>query len=100
MAANKTATKEEAQEAPATEGPDGAVLDLNDQSVKRMIKAAKKRGYVTFDELNEVLPSDSTSPEQIEQNVRAIGWKLDAAELAEIDRIAPVEARSDGTVRH
>src|SRR5690606_24055064 len=49
-----------------TEGPDGAVLDLNDQSVKRMIKAAKKRGFVTFDELNEVLPSDSTSPEQIE----------------------------------
>ena len=66
MAAKQAATKEETAEAPATEGPDGAVLDLNDQSVKRMIKAAKKRGFVTFDELNEVLPSDSTSPEQIE----------------------------------
>ena len=31
-----------------------------------MIKAAKKRGFVTFDQLNEVLPSDTTSPEQIE----------------------------------
>ncbi|MDX6805692.1 RNA polymerase sigma factor RpoD [Terrihabitans rhizophilus] len=66
MAANKAATKEEAAETPAADAPDGAVLDLNDQSVRRMIKAAKKRGYVTFDELNEVLPSDSTSPEQIE----------------------------------
>ncbi|BCJ91554.1 RNA polymerase sigma factor RpoD [Terrihabitans soli] len=66
MAANKAATKEEAPETPATEGPDGAVLDLNDQSVKRMIKAAKKRGYVTHDELNEVLPSDQTDPDKIE----------------------------------
>jgi RNA polymerase primary sigma factor len=31
-----------------------------------MIKQAKKRGFVTFDQLNEVLPSDQTSPEQIE----------------------------------
>ena len=31
-----------------------------------MIKAAKKRGFVTFDALNAVLPSKSTSPEQIE----------------------------------
>ena len=29
-----------------------------------MIKQAKKRGFVTFDQLNEVLPSDTTSPEQ------------------------------------
>src|SRR5204862_2186042 len=32
----------------------------------KMIKQAKKRCFVTFDQLNEVLPSDSTSPEQIE----------------------------------
>lgn len=42
------------------------LLDLSDSAVKKMIKQAKKRGYVTFDQLNEVLPSDSTSPEQIE----------------------------------
>jgi len=63
---NKAATKEEAAETTAPDAPDGPLLDLTDQSVRRMIKAAKKRGYVTFDELNEVLPSDSTSPEQIE----------------------------------
>ena len=88
MAANKTATKEEAQEAPVVEAPDGAVLDLNDQSVRRMIKAAKKRGYVTFDELNEVLPSDSTSPEQIEDimaMLNEMGINVIEAEEAEAE---------------
>ena len=42
------------------------MLDLSDAAVKKMIKQAKKRGFVTFDQLNEVLPSDTTSPEQIE----------------------------------
>jgi RNA polymerase primary sigma factor len=42
------------------------LLDLSDAAVKKMIKNAKKRGFVTFDQLNEVLPSDQTSPEQIE----------------------------------
>eukprot|EP01035_Chromulina_nebulosa_P028782 gene28782-38044_t len=41
-----------------------SVTDLD--AVKKMIKQAKKRGFVTFDQLNEVLPSDTTSPEQIE----------------------------------
>jgi RNA polymerase primary sigma factor len=34
--------------------------------VKKVIEVAKNRGYVTFDELNDVLPSDQTSPEEIE----------------------------------
>ncbi|MEM7619687.1 MAG: RNA polymerase sigma factor RpoD [Pseudomonadota bacterium] len=45
---------------------DSPVLDLSDQDVKRLIKAAKQRGYVTYDELNEVLPSAEVSSEQIE----------------------------------
>ncbi len=47
-------------------GSDGPVLDLTDAGVKRMIKLAKQRGFVTYDELNEVLPSDEVSSEQIE----------------------------------
>lgn len=45
---------------------DSPILDLTDSSVKRMIKTAKQRGYVTYDELNEVMPSDEVSSEQIE----------------------------------
>jgi RNA polymerase primary sigma factor len=88
MAANKAATKEEATETPAAEGPDGAVLDLNDQSVKRMIKAAKKRGYVTNEELNEVLPSDQTDPDKIEDimaMLNEMGINVVDAEEAEAD---------------
>ncbi|MEP4165112.1 RNA polymerase sigma factor RpoD [Maricaulis sp.] len=50
----------------ASEPQDGPLLDLTDQSVKNMIKTAKKRGYVTHDELNAVLPSEEFSSEQIE----------------------------------
>ena len=65
--ATKTTTKEEAQEATAaTETPDSPLLDMSDQSVRRMIKLAKKRGYVTYEELNEVLPSEEVTSEQIE----------------------------------
>ncbi|MFN7168405.1 MAG: RNA polymerase sigma factor region1.1 domain-containing protein, partial [Pannonibacter sp.] len=67
MVAKATQT-EEAQEASA-EGQDGPLLDLSDAAVKRMIKAAKKRGYVTYDELNEVLPSEQVSSEQIEDTM-------------------------------
>ncbi|MEO1701098.1 MAG: RNA polymerase sigma factor RpoD [Pseudomonadota bacterium] len=45
---------------------DGPLLDLSDDSVKKLIKAAKKRGYVTMDEINAVLPSDQTDPDKIE----------------------------------
>jgi len=63
--ATKVKEKEEVQEAQ-TEVPDGPLLDLSDAGVKKMIKSAKKRGYVTIEELNQVLPSDTTSPDQIE----------------------------------
>src|ERR1035437_732406 len=55
-------------DAPEKDSPDAPspLLDLSDAAVKKMIKQAKKRGFVTFDQLNEVLPSDTTSPEQIE----------------------------------
>uniref|UniRef100_UPI0037DA42D0 RNA polymerase sigma factor RpoD n=1 Tax=Tardiphaga sp. TaxID=1926292 RepID=UPI0037DA42D0 len=55
----------DAPEKDAAEAP-SPLLDLSDAAVKKMIKQAKKRGFVTFDQLNEVLPSDQTSPEQIE----------------------------------
>src|SRR5437868_14221814 len=65
-AETQTAPEEpETQEAPA-EGQDSPGRDWTDAAVKRLIRAAKQRGYVTLDELNSVLPSEETSPEQIE----------------------------------
>ncbi|MBB5054403.1 RNA polymerase primary sigma factor [Afipia massiliensis] len=63
-----TAKDQKAADTPEKDGADAPspLLDLSDAAVKKMIKQAKKRGFVTFDQLNEVLPSDTTSPEQIE----------------------------------
>jgi len=60
-----TKTTETTDTAPEQQS-DGPLLDLTDAAVKRMIKAARKRGWVTYDELNAVLPPDEFSSEQIE----------------------------------
>jgi RNA polymerase primary sigma factor len=60
--------KEEA-ETEREAATDGPLLDLSDDAVKKMIKAAKKRGYVTMDELNSVLPSEEVTSEQIEDTM-------------------------------
>jgi RNA polymerase primary sigma factor len=48
---------------------DGPLLDLTDAGVKKFIKQAKARGYVTMEELNKVLPSDEVSSEAIEDTL-------------------------------
>src|SRR5271170_4340533 len=53
-------------EAVAVEAADGPLLDLTDGAVKRMLKTAKKRGWVTHDELNAILPSEEISSDRIE----------------------------------
>jgi RNA polymerase primary sigma factor len=63
------ATQADDTQEQSADGPDGPLLDLSDAAVKKMIKAAKKRGYVTYDELNEVLPSEQVSSEKIEDTM-------------------------------
>ena len=54
------------------EGGDAPLIDLNDAQVKKLIARAKKRGVITYDELNEALPQDQMSSEQIEDIMSAI----------------------------
>jgi RNA polymerase primary sigma factor len=56
-------------ETPETQGGDGPLLDLTDAAVKKFIKQAKARGYVTMDELNKVLPSEEVTSEAIEDTL-------------------------------
>src|SRR5262249_43380812 len=58
----------EAPEKDSAETPDAPlpVLDLSDAAVKKMIKQAKKRGYVTYEQLNAVMPSEEVTSEKIE----------------------------------
>ncbi len=66
--ATKTAEAEDQEQTPA-EPHDGPVLDMSDAAVKKLIKTAKQRGFVTYDELNEVLPSEEVTSEQIEDTM-------------------------------
>ena len=61
MAKKKANTKTQ-----EVETGDSPLIDMNNRGVKRMIKAAKESGFVTYDALNAVLPPEEFSSEQIE----------------------------------
>ncbi len=68
------------------------LLDVQSAAVKRLIARGKERGYITFDELNAVLPSDQNSSEQIEDvmaNLSEMGIQVVESEENE-DGEAPV----------
>ncbi|GAA4769772.1 RNA polymerase sigma factor RpoD [Novosphingobium ginsenosidimutans] len=54
------------------EGGDAPLIDLNEASIKKLIARAKRRGVITVDELNEALPQDQMTSEQIEDIMAAI----------------------------
>ena len=66
--ANVAAANPEAK----ADGNDAPLLDLNEASVKKLLTRAKKRGYITYDELNEALPQDQMTSEQIEDIMAAL----------------------------
>src|SRR5262249_38517080 len=69
MASSIKATPQE-KETPEKDvsetAPDGPLLDLSNAAVKKLIRSAKKRGYVTHDQINSVLSSEEVNSEQIE----------------------------------
>jgi RNA polymerase primary sigma factor len=64
--------KNDTQDVELAEAGDAPLIDLNDASIKKMIARAKKRGVVTYEELNEALPQDQMSSEQIEDIMSAL----------------------------
>src|SRR6202023_1506786 len=91
---------DKAADAPEKDSPDAPspLLALSDAAVKKMIKQAKKRGFVTFDQLNEVLPSDTTSPEQIEDIMSMLsdmGINVSEAEDADSEEDNKEEAEDE-----
>src|SRR5512135_632375 len=80
----------EAPEKDAPETPDAPLplLDLSDAAVKKMIKQAKKRGYVTYEQLNAVMPSEEVTSEKIEDvlaMMNEMGINVVETEEAEAD---------------
>ncbi len=92
-----TKVKENEEAESEREGAtDGPLLDLSDDAVKKMIKVAKKRGYVTMDELNSVLPSEEVSSEQIEDILAMLSdMGINVVEDEEVDENAGAAAADD-----
>ncbi|MFZ2100164.1 MAG: RNA polymerase sigma factor RpoD, partial [Oricola sp.] len=83
--ATKTKEKNEA-DSTQDQAPDGPLLDLSADSVKKMLRVAKKRGYVTMDELNAVLPSEEVTSEQIEDTMSMLSeMGINVVEDDEVD---------------
>ena len=85
-------------EGAVSENTDGPLLDLSDAAVKRMIKAAKKRGFVTYAELNAVLPSEEVNSEQIEDilaMLNEMGINVVEAEEADSDEAEEKEEEEE-----
>ncbi|MGB7964990.1 MAG: RNA polymerase sigma factor region1.1 domain-containing protein, partial [Methylocella sp.] len=80
----------------AVEVADGPLLDLTDAAVKRMIKLAKKRGFVTYAELNAVLPSEEVNSEQIEDILAMLSeMGINVIENEEHDDASPEESAEE-----
>ena len=83
---SQTAGTEEARE----ESQDAPLLDASIQAVKKMLAGAKERGFVTYDELNRVLPSERVSSEQIEDTMAMLSeMGVHVVESEETEEAAP-----------
>jgi RNA polymerase primary sigma factor len=101
LAVQKSAPPKESEtpEKDAPETPDAPLplLDLSDAAVKKMIKQAKKRGYVTYEQLNAVMPSEEVTSEKIEDvlaMMSEMGINVVETEEADADT-AEEEAREE-----
>jgi RNA polymerase primary sigma factor len=74
---------------------DAPVIDLNQKTIKKLITQAKKRGYLTYDELNETLPQDKMSSEQIEDIMSALSeMGVNIVENEDVGEEEAAEAKS------
>ena len=77
------------------EGGDAPLIDLNEASIKKLIARAKRRGVITMDELNEALPQDQMSTDQIEDIMSAISEMGVNIVESDEDAIDPEEKEVD-----
>ncbi|MBK1669648.1 RNA polymerase sigma factor RpoD [Rhodovibrio sodomensis] len=98
-----TKTNETEAEQTREEGGDGPLMDVTSAAVKKMLTKAKERGYVTYDELNQVLPQDQVSSEQIEDTMSMLSEMgisvIESEEQEEQVERAPAEADEEDSSR-
>ena len=75
---------------------DAPLIDLNEAAIKKLMNKGKKKGYLTYDELNEALPSGEMSPDQIEDIQTALSEM--GVQIVENDEEAEAEAEAEAEV--
>ncbi len=89
-------TEDQAGPAADTVEKDSPLLDLTDQSVKKLLKLGKQRGYVTHDELNAVLPSEEVTPDAIEDTMAMLNeMGISVVEQEETDEATAADEEPD-----
>ena len=89
-----TKTTVSADTVTADQDVETTLLDVQTAAVKRLIARGKERGYITFDELNAVLPPEQNSSEQIEDvmaNFNEMGIQVVESEENEEGETPPVK---------
>src|SRR5262245_64264176 len=102
--ASKTEETPQKEEMPEKSGPEILPDDPSDAAITKLIRAAKKRGYVSHDQLNSVLPSEEVNSEQIEDvlavfremGVNVVETQETSKEGAEPREEADEEGESEG----
>ena len=75
---------------------DDTSLDMSQSAVKRMIAEARERGYITYDQLNQVLPPEQVSSEQIEDVMSMLSEM--GINIIEDDEVEEEEQRSTAVI--
>src|SRR5215831_5352615 len=103
MASDTKATshKEDLPEKETPESaPDSPLLDLSDAAVKKLIRSAKKRGYVTHDQINSVLRSEEVETEETNEEGEEAREEADeeveseGGDLVEVQQKVPAKAEA------
>ncbi|MEM7653429.1 MAG: RNA polymerase sigma factor region1.1 domain-containing protein, partial [Pseudomonadota bacterium] len=96
-----TKTANAAEETETTEETtDGPLMDGVAAAIKKMVAKGKERGYVTYDDLNDALPSDKVSSEQIEDTMALLSeMGVNVIENEENEDNAANDDKGDSEVR-
>ena len=94
------AAKDIDENKPETDNDEDTSFDMSKAAVKRMIADAREKGYITYDELNKVMPPEQVSGDQIEDVMSMLsemGINVVEAEEAEDDNSTEVATTESGS---
>jgi RNA polymerase primary sigma factor len=94
--ASKINVRSQKEEVPENEGPETPLPDLSDAAVKELIRNAKKRGYVTHNQINTLLSSEEVKSEQLEDILAKLSeMDVNVVETREADLEEGVAVREE-----